>query len=183
MIFFLGYSSASVSQEAQQFNPSNSCWKIEGKAEAIQNQAKQEVNKVVKMGAIRWKIVYPIGVMVVIGAVTFIFWRKQNEKYKIGYIPEEKSNDDYEIIPSNVEPSRNYIDENFLANEIEFPESTLQRKSSFAVSTFSRTSRATSAKSNVIHMIALYNYHAKMDDELELKAGDRIRVEHKYDDG
>jgi len=178
-----GYSSASISEEAQQFNPSNSCWKIEGKAEEIKSQAKEEVNKVVKMGTIKWKISYPIGVMILIAIGTFIFWKRQNEIYKIGYIPEDKNEEDYEIIPSNVGPSRDYIDENFLANEIEIPESTLQRKSSFAVSTFSRTSRATSTKSNVIHMIALYNYHAKMEDELELKAGDRIRVEHKYDDG
>ncbi|KAG4100293.1 hypothetical protein H8356DRAFT_1662899 [Neocallimastix lanati (nom. inval.)] len=178
-----GYSSASISKEAQSFNPSNSCWKIEGKAEEIQNQATKEVNKEFKMGTIRWKISYPIGVIIIIGALTFIFWRKQNEKYKIGYVPSNKDNDDYEIIPSSAEPSRDYIDENFLKNAIEFPESTLQRKSSFAVSTISRTSRANSSKSNVIYMIALYNYHAKMNDELELKAGDRIRVEHKYDDG
>jgi len=182
---FCGYQSETEVNDATLINTHNDCWSSPETAATVLEDIKKKASEieVKKMGSIKWKIAYPLVTMVIIGIGTFVFWKRQNEKYKLGYIPENNSDDGYEILPSNVEPSRDYIDEDFIKNEIEFPKSTLTRKSSFAVSTLSRISRAASSKSNVLYMVAIYNYHAKMDDELELKAGDRIRVEHKYDDG
>ncbi|KAL6621666.1 hypothetical protein LY90DRAFT_519425 [Neocallimastix californiae] len=178
-----GFLSATISKEAQSFNPNNSCWKIEGKMEEIQSQAKEESEKEIKMGAIHWKIVYPIGVIIIVSAITAFFWMKQNKIYQRGYI-EPKSQSEYQIIPSNVEPSRDYVDEDYIKTILESPHATLTRNSSFAVR--NRDNIRSSGKKdnvNVVYMIALYNYHPKMEDELELTAGDRVRVEHQYNDG
>jgi len=151
--------------------------------EEIQSQAKEESEKEIKMGAIHWKIVYPIGVIIIVSAITAFFWMKQNKIYQRGYI-EPKSQSEYQIIPSNVEPSRDYVDEDYIKTILESPHATLTRNSSFAVR--NRDNIRSSGKKdnvNVVYMIALYNYHPKMEDELELTAGDRVRVEHQYNDG
>jgi len=186
-----GFNSASLAfNEAPSFNPHNSCWFTEdpnannSNLDALKKKASEEENQQNKMGGIKWKISYPVVVMVIVGGVTYFFWRKQNEVYKLGYIPASNSQDDYEIIPSSAEPSREYLDADFIKNELEIPQNTLQRNSSFAVRTLSRKEAPKVNTNNSIkYMIAIYNYHAKLDDELELKAGDRIRVEHQYDDG
>lgn len=173
-----GYSSASLSEQAVQFNPSNSCWAQPEKIEELKQKAsEEEANKKV-MGAIRWKVFYPIGAMVVVTILTIIFWTRQKKLYINGYSSLPEIEQEFEIIPSAAKPSRDYI----LPGDLEPPAPTLPRKSSFAVNTLQRT-KSTNTKSNILYMVAIYNYHAKMDDELELKAGDRIRVEHKYNDG
>eukprot|EP00833_Pecoramyces_ruminatium_P001336 jgi/Orpsp1_1/1175368/evm.model.c7180000053589.1 len=177
-----GFLSASISQEAQVFNPNNSCWKIAGKAEEIQNQAREESTKEVKMGAIRWKVVYPIAVIIIVGAATAYFWKKQNEVYQNGYAEPKRSNSEYNFKPSKAQPSRDYVDEDYIKTILESPQSTLKRNTSINIRKNVRNDGESTNK-NVVYMIALYNYHPKMEDELELKAGDRVRVEHQYNDG
>jgi len=171
-----GYLSASISQEAQTFNPQNSCWKSEEKMEEIKNKAKEEDQFEAKMGAIRWKVAYPLSIIIITGVATGYFWRKQNDLYKNGIIrlpePVEK------ILPSRAQPSRDYVDEAYIQSILQKPQSTLPRSASVK-STLNRVKD----NDKVIYMVALYNYQPRKDDELELKAGDRIRVEHKYDDG
>jgi len=129
------------------------------------------------MGTLKWKILYPILVMVIVSAATFYFWRKQNTLYESGLIripdePKEK------ILPSKAKPSRDYVDENYIRSVLEQPESTLPRKASIRVPLNREKS-----KKNVVYMVALYNYKPNKDDELELRTGDRICVEHQYNDG
>jgi len=174
-----GYTSASRSSEAYTFNPNNACWKQPEKVEEIKEKATKEENTEVKMGTIKWKVLYPVIIMILVGMVTYFCYKKQEEAYLTGYTNIVDTEQDYEIIPSDVKPSRDYID----PNELEFPENTLPRNSSYKVSTLTRTNRLNEDRSSVLYMIAIYNYHARMDDELELKAGDRIRVEHQYNDG
>jgi len=176
-----GYSSASLSKEAYTFNPSNSCWGQPDKIEEVNQKASEEESQEIKMGAIKWKVIYPIILMVIITAITFFFYQKQKKLYLTGYSNLKDPEPEYEIIPSEAKPSRDYV----LPEDLEAPvaAANLPRKSSFAVRTLQRAATTKSNKSNVLYMIAIYNYHAKMDDELELKAGDRIRVEHKYNDG
>jgi len=173
-----GYSSASLSEQAVEFNPSNSCWAQPDKIEEVKQKASQEISNEKKMGAIRWKVVYPLGSMAIVTILTIIFWIRQKKLYANGYSSLPETEPEYEIIPSEAKPSRDYIH----PEDLEPPAPALPRKSSFAVNTLQRT-KSTNTKSNILYMVAIYNYHAKMDDELELKAGDRIRVEHKYNDG
>jgi len=131
------------------------------------------------MGSIRWKVIYPLGTMVIIGIGTYVLWKRQCEIYNLGYAYITETEPDYEIVVSDAKPSRDYIK----PGELIFPSSTLPRHSSTIVSTLSRTSRSSDNGESTVYMVAIYNYHAKMDDELELRAGDRIRVEHQYNDG
>ena len=133
------------------------------------------------MGAIKWKVIYPIIIMVIITVITFFFYQRQRKLYLTGYSNLKEPEPEYEIIPSEAKPSRDYVS----PEDLEAPAAAaaLPRKSSFAVRTLQRAATTKSNKSNVLYMIAIYNYHAKMEDELDLKAGDRIRVEHKYNDG
>jgi len=172
-----GYISSSIAKEARVFNPQNSCWKSQEKVEQIEKNAEKEESKEVKMGTLKWKILYPILVMVIVSAATFYFWRKQNTLYESGLIripdePKEK------ILPSKAKPSRDYVDENYIRSVLEQPESTLPRKASIRVPLNREKS-----KKNVVYMVALYNYKPNKDDELELRTGDRICVEHQYNDG
>jgi hypothetical protein len=179
-----GFLSASISKEAQSFNPNNSCWKIEGKMEEIQNQAMEESNKEIKMGAIRWKIIYPISAIIIVTIITAYFWMKQNKIYKIGYIEPPEDSLIYNVMPSHAMPSRDYVNESFIKSILESPQTTLKRNSSFSIRNQDNVrSSGNNNKKNVVFMIALYNYHPKMEDELELMAGDRVRVEHRYNDG
>jgi len=173
-----GFLSASLSQEAQTFNPSNSCWKQQDKIEEIKNQAKEEGSKETKMGSIRWKVIYPIGVMITIALATIYFWRKQNEVYKHGVIEKKReSMIDYKILPSHAQPSRDYVDEEYIQSILKNPHQSLPRKKSTTLN------KSDDNDKNIIRMVAIYNFHPKNPDELELTSGDLIRVEHQYSDG
>jgi len=183
-----GYSSASYAVEAEQFNPHNKCWdKGEGEANAqvldqLREMATKEQTEKHEMGKIRWKIIYPISTVVIIGAITAFFWVKQNKKYKLGYIPGNSSKmNDYEFVPSNAKPSREYVDDDFIDKfELEIPKATLTRSGSLSVK---KLNRAQAKPKDKKYMIAIYNYHPQKEDELELRSGDRVRVEHEYEDG
>jgi len=173
-----GYLSASISQKAKEFNPQNSCWKDQSKMEEIEKNAENEETNEVKMGSLKWKILYPIIVILIAAAVTYYFWRKQNEIYESGIIriPDEPKE---RILPSRAKPSRDYVNEEYIRDILEQPESTLPRQASFR-STLDRTKNN---NKNIVYMVALYNYQPNKEDELELRSGDRIRVEHQYPDG
>jgi hypothetical protein len=178
-----GYNSAKYGVDAQTFNPHNSCWD-KGEPEVIEQLkeiATEEQNKEVKMGKIKWKILYPIGTLIIVGIITVYFWFKQNKKYQLGYIPSNTKMNDYEFIPSNAKPSREYVDDDFIDKfELEIPKATLNRSGSLSVKKLSRIQTQQKEKK---YMIAIYNYHPQKEDELELRSGDRIRVEHEYEDG
>jgi hypothetical protein len=109
---------------------------------------------------------------------------KQNKIYKIGYIEPPEDSLIYNVMPSHAMPSRDYVNESFIKSILESPQTTLKRNSSFSIRNQDNVrSSGNNNKKNVVFMIALYNYHPKMEDELELMAGDRVRVEHRYNDG
>jgi len=181
-----GYNSAVYASEAKTYNPNNSCFvdKSRSVIDELEEKATAEKNAVHEMGGIKWKIIYPIGAIVIICLITAVFWNNQNKKYKIGYISKSNSVNDYEFIPSNAKPSREYVDEDFIKKfEAELPKASISRNSSLAAKEYSKTIRANEPTSNTVYMVAVYNYHPRREDELELKCGDRIRVEHEYEDG
>jgi len=189
-----GYTSAKMAVEAQNFNPHNSCWDTtttrdgssqnkDALVDQLRQKATEEQNTVHKMGSIKWKIVYPLSSVAIIGAVTLFFWSKQNKQYKLGYIPHTSSKmNDYDFVPSNAEPSREYVDDDFINKfELEIPKATLSRTGSLSIKKLNRVQKDKEKERK--YMIAIYNYHPQKEDELELRSGDRIRVEHEYEDG
>jgi len=131
------------------------------------------------MGNIKTQIAYPLGSISVVTLLTLIFWIRQNKLYKRGYVekPTTKSND-YDVIPSSAEPSREYVNDEFIKSfELEVPKASFARSGSLSLS------RTLTKRQNKKYMIALYNYHPQKNDELELRSGDRIAVEYEYDDG
>ncbi|OUM65718.1 hypothetical protein PIROE2DRAFT_7218 [Piromyces sp. E2] len=180
-----GYRSASYAVEAEKFNPNNKCWKTESdqssKIEQLREIASKEESDA-EMGKIKWKVVYPISSIVIVSGLTAFFWVKQNKQYKLGYIPgTAKKMNDYEFVPSNAKPSREYVDDDFIDKfELEIPKTTLTRSGSLSVK---KLSRAEGVQNDKKYMIAIYNYHPQKEDELELHSGDRVRIEHEYEDG
>jgi len=181
---YYGYESASLALEAQKFNPSNRNWakQDDGMLNELMQQADREVKETKTIGSSKWQVVYPLGSIGVVSVLTMIFWVRQNSKYKRGYIEKSTTKNDYEIIPSNVEPSREYVNDDFIKKfELEIPKATLARSGSLSVKKLNRAQ--TVKKEDKKYMVAIYNYHPQKDDELELRSGDRIRVEHEYEDG
>ncbi|ORX55954.1 hypothetical protein BCR36DRAFT_395718 [Piromyces finnis] len=182
-----GYSSAQMAVEAQTFNPHNSCWDNSEQNSEVVDQLKQkatkEQNEAPKMGSIKWEVVYPLSSLAVIAIITFIFWIRQNKQYKLGYIPHSNTKmNEYDIKPSSAEPSREYVDDDFIKKfELEIPKATLNRAGSLSVKKLSISQKDKQKEKK--YMIAIYNYHPQKEDELELHSGDRIRVEHEYEDG
>jgi len=141
------------------------------------------------MGSIKWKVLYPYAVVIICGIITYVFWSKQNKEYKKGIINESKKEEDYEIIPSNAKPSRDYIDKELISqyNEEyiktvldELPPTVPPRVSS----SYYETDR--SADENILndneYLSVLFNYIPQRDDEIELKSGDRVTIKKKLDD-
>jgi len=136
------------------------------------------------MGSIKWKIIYPISLVIIICILTIIFWNNQNKKYRIGFLTNNSTVSEYEFIPSNAKPSREYVDEDFIKKfELELPKTSVSRSSSLAVKEYNKTIRSSEPNDSSIYMIAIYNYHPRREDEIELRCGDRIRIEHEYEDG
>lgn len=192
-----GYESASISLEAKDFNSHNSCWGDPDLLKKIEEKAQKEIEDSPKVSSIKMKFIYIPIVMGVIGILTAVAWVQQNKKYKSDYsIKIAKKNDDFVYQPSKAAPSRDYLnmDNNksmLTTTEIQEPQMAASRNSSFAVKNYEGEGSAAAAlaisnnkkEKNVVYMVAIYNYNATMEDELNLKKGDRIRVEHQYDDG
>jgi len=183
-----GYDSATYALDAQKFNPHNSCWGTDGNDENMINKLKeeavQEQKEQKKMGGIKWQVAYPLGSVGVVAVLTMFFWVKQNKKFNRGYIEKSNTKNDYEIIPSLAEPSREYVNDDFIKKfELEIPKATLARSGSLSVKKLSRVQSQVQKPDGKKYMVAIYNYHPQRDDELELRSGDRIRVEHEYEDG
>jgi len=180
-----GYKSASYAyNDAQTYNPHNSCWYSEDpnakkSMDELKKKAQDEQSQKEDIGGIKWKIAYPLGVIVIIGLLTGFFWKKQNDLYKSGYIPRNKTIYDYEFVPSSAKPSRDYVDDDFIEQfELELSKGVLNRKGSLAAKSFKNKNDKPK-----VYMVAIYNYRPHRDDELELNSGDRIRMEHEYEDG
>ncbi|OUM70043.1 hypothetical protein PIROE2DRAFT_1993, partial [Piromyces sp. E2] len=191
-----GYNSAEYAlNEAPQNNPSNKCWAKKDewnqKREVLQVKASEE--KKVKMGNIKWKVIYPYAVILIVGVLTYFFWLNQNKKYKnevISYKPSKEEK--YEISPSKVGPSRDYIDnslirqydEDYIKNVLEQLPPTLPPRVS---STEYETNR--SSDKNIYlddddedkYHYTLFEFKPENDDEIELKVGDRLEIKKKLD--
>jgi len=184
-----GYNSAIYASEAQTYNPNNKCFVSDSKESKdviieLEEKATVERNTIHEMGSIKWKILYPIALVVIICIITAIFWNNQNKKYKIGFLTNNSTISEYEFVPSNAKPSREYVDEDFIKKfELEIPKASVSRSSSLAVKEYNKSIRVNEPNDSTIYMIAIYNYHPRREDEIELKFGDRIRIEHEYEDG